>query len=75
MTTFVGPDSIYFEPPDPEPECGTCDGEGTVWVLTVPSTDGQVHNIQGEAKDIKCPRCNGEGVEPPYDPLEDPRIP
>jgi len=60
MTTFVGPDSSYFEPPDPEPECRACDGHGTIIELR---------------KEVMCERCDGSGVEPPFDPLDNPELP
>ena len=64
MAYALGGEAAWYQPPDPLPECSRCDG------------DGKNHPTgEYEIRDAECPHCNGTGVEPLPDPLDDPRIP
>jgi len=58
----IGGESAWYQPPDPLPDCQWCDGGTKVDVSAVIDTAGEVHTV--DAVEVKCPRCNGTGIDP-----------
>lgn len=66
MNTNVGSDTPRNEPPEDTP-CYFCDGQGKVIIHSIIISNGLVKEWTPEWRGgdaLKCPRCDGSGVEP-----------
>lgn len=74
MVYALGGETEYYQPPE-VPACGTCDGGGTTLVAEVLTGYGEKRPVADLKLEVNCYRCDGSGVAPPFDPLEDPGLP
>ena len=76
MTSAIGGEAEYYQPPEPGFECTWCDGGGKVAVISFIDCRGYIKHISPDyGPEIDCPHCDGTGDEPELDEYDNPRIP